>query len=121
MSLTMLLTGKAGLQDMAGPVGLVGIMGDAASGAPTVLDAILNMLYVGGFLAINLAVMNLLPIPALDGGRVVALLLTTGIQKITGKKINPKYEGYLHGAGMILLLLLMVIILFKDIFMIFKG
>ena len=65
--------------------------------------------------------MNMLPIPALDGGRVVALLLTTVIQKIIGKKIDPKYEGYIHGAGMILLLILMAVILFKDIFVIVKG
>ena len=77
-------------------------------------------MYIGGFIAINLAVMNLLPIPALDGGRVVGLLLTTAIEGITRKKLNPKYEGYIHGIGMILLLILMGVILFKDIFMIFK-
>jgi len=120
MSLTMLLTGRAGLKDMAGPVGLVGIMGDAAEGAPTVLDAILNMLYVGGFLAINLAVMNMLPIPALDGGRALGLLLTCAIEGITGKKLDFKYEGYIHGAGMVLLLGLMALIMFKDIFVIFQ-
>ena len=65
--------------------------------------------------------MNLLPIPALDGGRVVGLLLTTAVEKATKKKIDPKYEGYLHSAGMILLLALMAIIMFKDIFVIFKG
>ena len=81
----------------------------------------LNMLYFGGFIAINLAVMNLLPIPALDGGRVVCLLITTAVEAITHKKINPKYEGYLHAAGMILLLGFMAVITFKDIFTIFKG
>ena len=65
--------------------------------------------------------MNLLPIPALDGGRAVALLLTTGIEAITKKKIDPKYEAYIHGAGMILLLIFMAFIMFKDIFSIFKG
>ena len=81
----------------------------------------MNMLYFGGFIAINLAVMNLLPIPALDGGRVVGLLLTAGVEKITKRKINPKYEAYLHGAGMILLLVLMAVIMFKDIFVLIKG
>jgi len=66
-------------------------------------------------------VMNLLPIPALDGGRVVCLLLTTAIERITRRKIDPKYEGYIHGAGMILLLGLMAVIMFKDIFVIVKG
>ena len=79
------------------------------------------MLYFGGMIAVNLAIMNLLPIPALDGGRVVALLITTTVEKITRKKIDPKYEGYLHGAGMILLLGLMAIIMFKDIFVIIRG
>jgi regulator of sigma E protease len=65
--------------------------------------------------------MNLLPIPALDGGRVVGLLLTSAIEGITKKKIDPKYEGYIHGVGMILLFALMGIVFFKDIFMIFKG
>ena len=69
----------------------------------------------------NLAVMNLLPIPALDGGRIVGLLLTTGIEAVTKKKLNPKFEGYIHGVGMILLLTLMALILFKDIFAIVKG
>ena len=65
--------------------------------------------------------MNLLPLPALDGGRVVGLLLTTAIEAVTRKKIDPKYEGYIHGVGMILLLALMAVIMFKDIFTIFKG
>ena len=65
--------------------------------------------------------MNLLPIPALDGGRVVGVLITTAVESVTRKKINPKYEGYLHGAGMIVLLGLMALIMFKDIFVLFKG
>lgn len=121
MSLQMLFTGQAGLRDMSGPVGIVQIMSETAAASKTAADAVLNMLYFGGFIAINLAVMNMLPIPALDGGRVVALLLTTGIEAVTKRKINPKYEGYIHGAGMVLLLALMAIIMFKDIFTIFKG
>ena len=65
--------------------------------------------------------MNLLPIPALDGGRALCLILTVGYEKITKKKLNPKYEGYLHGVGMILLLALMALILFKDVFQLFVG
>ena len=121
LSLQMLLTGQAGLSDMSGPVGIVQQMSDVANASATWVDALLNMLYFGGFIAINLAVMNLLPIPALDGGRVVALLLTTAIETVTRKKINPKYEGYIHAGGMILLLALMAVIMFKDIFVIFKG
>ena len=121
MSLGMILSGEAGLSDMTGPVGIVGIMNETAQAADGFWDAFLNMMYFGGFIAINLGIMNLLPIPALDGGRVVALLITTGYHKLTGKEINPKYEAYIHGAGMILLLALMAFIMFKDIFVIFKG
>ena len=68
----------------------------------------------------NLGIFNLLPFPALDGGRVVGVLLTTGVEAVTKKKINPKIEGYIHGAGMILLLALMALIMFKDIIFLFK-
>ena len=121
LSLQMLLTGKAGIKDMTGPVGIVQMMSETAEASETTTDAVLNILYFGGFIAINLAVMNLLPIPALDGGRAVALLLTTVYEAVTKKKVNPQIEGYIHGVGMILLLALMAIIMFKDIFTIFKG
>jgi len=121
VSLKMLVTGQAGVKDMTGLVGIVDMMADVASESQTTAIAMLNLLSFAGFIAINLGVMNLLPIPALDGGRVVGLLLTTGIEAVTRKKINPKYEGYIHGAGMLLLLALMAVILFKDIFFIFKG
>ena len=118
MSLGMIFSGEAGLQDMAGPVGIVSMMSDTVSASDSAASAILSLLFFGAFIAVNLGLMNLLPIPALDGGRVVGLLLTTAVEAITRKKIDPKYEGYLHGAGMILLLALMAIILFKDIFVI---
>ena len=121
LSLQMLLTGQASFADVSGPVGIVNQMSEVAAASPTWVDALLNMIYFGAFSAVNLAVMNLLPIPALDGGRVVSLLLTTGIEEVIKKKLDPKYEGYIHAAGMILLLGLMAIILFKDIFTIFKG
>jgi len=97
------------------------MMSEVASESGTARIALLNMLSFGGMIAVNLAVMNLLPIPALDGGRVVGVLITTAYEKITGKKLDPKYEGYLHGAGMILLLALMAFVMFKDIFAIFRG
>ncbi len=121
LSLQMLITGQVGLSDVSGPVGIVQMMSDVASSSSDNTSALLNMLSLGGMLAVNLAVMNLLPIPALDGGRIVGVLLTTGIEAVTRKKINPKYEGYIHAVGMVLLLGLMALILFKDIFVIFKG
>lgn len=121
LSLQMLVKGQVGLRDMSGPVGIVQQMSIVADNSPTRQAAALNMLYFGAFIAINLAVMNLLPIPALDGGRVVYLLLTTAAEAVTKKKIDPKYEGYLHGAGMIALLGLMALIMFKDIFVLIRG
>ena len=120
LSLQMLVQGKAKLADLGGPVMIVDQMNQVAQESASTIDAILNMLYFGGFISLNLAVMNLLPLPALDGGRVVGVLLTTAIEAVMKKKINPKVEGYIHGAGMILLLALMALIMFKDIFVLFK-
>ena len=120
LSLQMLLTGQAGITDMTGPVGIVQQMASVANESDGFVDAVLNLLYFGAFIAINLAVMNLLPIPALDGGRIVGVVLVSAVEAVTKKKIDPKYEGYLHGAGMILLLGLMAVIMFKDIIWLFK-
>ena len=120
LSLDMLISGKAGLMDLSGPVGIVSVMSDTVDNSASGMDAFLNLLYFSGMISVNLAIMNMLPIPALDGGRVVGLLITTLIEKVTKKKVNPKIEGYLHGITMILLLALMAIIMFKDIFVIFK-
>lgn len=120
LSLQMLVTGKVGLQEVGGPVMIVDQMNQVAQASQTWTAALLNMLYYAGIIAINLAVMNLLPIPALDGGRVFSLLVVTAIEAMTRKKVNPKYEGYIHAAGMILLLILMALIMFKDIFAIIR-
>ncbi len=120
LSLGMLVSGKAGMADVSGPVGIVQQMTETAAQSATTFAAVMNLLNFGAMISVNLAVMNLLPIPALDGGRVVGVLLTTAVEGVTKKKLDPKYEGYIHGAGMILLLGLMAVILFKDVFMIFK-
>ena len=121
LSLQMLITGQAGIQDMSGPVGIVNMMNDVAEQSEDSFTAMMNMLYFGGFIAINLAVMNLLPIPALDGGRVVGLLLSTAYEAVTKKRLDPKYEGVVHAVGMVLLLGLMAVIMFKDVFTIIMG
>ncbi len=120
LSLGMLFTGKAGLKDMSGPAGIVDQINQVATNSGSVSLALVNVFYFTGFIAINLAVMNLLPVPALDGGRAVCVVLTGIFEGVTKKKLNPKYEAYLHGAGMIALLGLMAIITFKDIFTIFR-
>ena len=120
LSLRMLFTGRAGIKDLGGPVMIVDQMAQVAKASETTYLAAMRLVYFGAFIAINLAVMNLLPIPALDGGRAVCLLLTVLVEAVTRKKVNPKYEGYLHAGGMILLLGLMGFVMFKDIFVIFK-
>ena len=121
ISLQMLLTGRAGFQDVGGPVMIVQTISQTAQASGSARAALLNVLYFCAFIAVNLAVMNLLPIPALDGGRAVCVLLSAAWEGLTHKKLNPKYEGYLHGAGMVALLGLMALITFKDIFNIFRG
>jgi len=119
MGLDQLFSGQVGVQDMSGPVGIVDMMAETGEQAETTADAMFGMLYLGAFIAVNLAVMNMLPIPALDGGRVFFLLVTWLIEKIIRKKLNPKYEGYIHAAGMILLLGLMAFVMLNDIVRIF--
>ena len=121
MSLGMLINGEAGVKDLSGPVGIVELMAETGEQAESTSDAIYNILYLGAFIAVNLAIMNLLPIPALDGGRVFLLLVTWLIESLTHKKLDPKYEGYIHGAGMILLLALMGFVMLNDIWKIIKG
>ncbi len=121
LSLKMLLNGQAGFKDLGGPVMIVQQMTQVAEQSETAYYAFLNLLYFGAFIAINLAVMNLLPLPALDGGRVVGLLVTAAVEAALGRRIDPKYEAYLHGAGMVLLLILMGVIFFKDILALIWG
>ena len=121
-SLRELIRGKVSVDDLSGPVGIVDMMAETGESAETFADALFNIAYFGAFIAINLAIMNMRPIPALDGGRVFLLFVTLIIETITGKKLNPKYEGYIHAAGMVLLLALMAFIMFQDIFkLVFKS
>ncbi len=115
MSLGDLISGRATVSEMGGPVMIVETVTQAGVASETVGLGILNVVYFFAFIAINLAVMNLLPIPALDGGRVVCLLLTASVEKILRRKINPKYEGYLHAGFLILLLAFMAFITLKDV------
>lgn len=119
LSLVDLFTGEVAVSDMTGPVGIVDTVTQVGTQSESVGFGILNILYLFAFISVNLAVMNLLPIPALDGGRVVCLLITAAAEKILRRKINPKYEGYLHAAFMILLLGFMAFITLKDVFHIF--
>ena len=120
-SLRMLVHGQVGVNDLAGPVGIVDMMATTGAQQETTADALWMIFSFGAFIAVNLAVMNMLPIPALDGGRVFLLLVTAAVEAVTRKKINPKYEGYIHAAGMVLLLALMAYVLLHDIIRLVTG
>lgn len=115
MSLGDLLAGAVGVKDLSGPVGIVSMMNDVGKESESTADALLNIAYLAGFIAVNLAVMNLLPIPALDGGRIFLLLVTVLIEAVARRRLDPKYEGYIHTGGMVLLLGLMAYVMFNDI------
>ena len=119
MGLSDLITGRESVKNVAGPVGAVDMVVSTVNQTDDTGFAILNIIYFFGFISINLGVMNLLPIPALDGGRSVCLLVTAAAEKIFRRKINPKYETYLHAGFMILLLAFMAIVTFKDVWGLF--
>lgn len=101
----MVFQGKVSTNDLSGPVGVIREVGVAAR------LGIYNLLYLLGFISINLGFFNLLPIPALDGSRIVFLV----IELIRGKPIDPDREGFIHLIGFVLLISLMLIVTYKDI------
>ncbi len=118
LSLKGIVTGKYGLNDVSGPVGVAQAITEAAStGLETsVSDAIYNIMTIMALISINLGVFNLLPFPALDGGRFVFLL----IEAVRKKPVPRKYEAWVNTAGMAILLAFMVVVTCKDIIGIFK-
>lgn len=111
-SLMMLIKGQFSVNDLSGPVGIIDVIGDSYEEAKeegTVM-VWLQMLYWAILLSANLGVMNLLPIPALDGGRLVFL----AVEAVRKKKLDPNVEGMIHFAGFVLLMLLMVFVMFND-------
>lgn len=116
-----LINGKVGLKDMSGPVGIVDMMNEVGQQAESTKAAADNLLYISAFIAVNLAIMNMLPIPALDGGRVFLMIVTVIIEAVSRKKLDPKYEGYIHLGGMVLLLGLMALVMYNDIAKLITG
>ncbi len=118
-SLIGLITGKYGFNDIAGPVGAANAIGEAASIGlqQNFMAAFNNILMMMMMITVNLGVVNLLPLPALDGGRLVFLI----VEGIRRKPVNPKYEGWVNAAGFCLLIGLMVIITFSDILRLVTG
>ena len=121
VSLVDLFTGAAGIHDLSGPVGIVSIMNDVAQESETTGIAILNILGITSFITINLSVMNMLPIPALDGGRILFMFISMAVEKVMRRKLNPKYEGYVHAAFLVALFGLMAFVMINDIVRIVAG
>lgn len=110
-SLIDLVTGKYSIKEMSGPVGVTTAIGEAADEGTT------DLLYLCALITLNLGIFNLLPLPALDGGRIVFQL----VELVRGKPIKPEIEGYVHFAGIVLLMLLMVIVSFNDVMRLING
>lgn len=116
LSVFDLVTGRYGMSELAGPVGTVDIIADVTAQAVS-SGSLTNLLTIMAFITINVGVANLLPLPALDGGRFLFL----AVEAVRRKPVNPKYEGYVHAAGLALLLLLMVVVTYNDIARIVHG
>lgn len=108
--LWIMITGGASAADIAGPVGIVGLIGDAARVGTVFL------LSFAAFLSINLGILNLLPIPALDGSKIMFAV----VEAIRKKPVSPEKEGFIHWLGFMFLMALIVLVTFNDIMRIFK-
>lgn len=105
-----LITGELKLSNLSGPIGIYGVVGESAEAG------FINVVYLMALISINVGFINLLPIPAFDGGRLLFLI----IERIKGSKVNPKVENMIHSMGFILLMLLTLIIAYSDILKLLK-
>ncbi len=104
-----LITGGIKISQLSGPVGIYSIVGEQSKGG------LANILYLIAFLSINVGFINLLPLPAFDGGHILFII----IEKIKGSPVDPELENKIHTIGLILLMLLMIIVTFNDILRLF--
>ena len=122
-SLAQLVSGGAGMSDLSGPVGIVSTMtevGASAEESGGVLAAVWNLAYFAALLAVNLSVMNLLPIPALDGGRIFFLLVDAICLLLFRRKIPERYQAAVNTAGFVILMGFMLFVTFQDVFRLFR-
>ncbi|HIR60082.1 MAG TPA: RIP metalloprotease RseP [Candidatus Faecivivens stercoravium] len=106
-----LITGQSSINELSGPIGTAQAIGQAASaGLSTVM-------YLFAFITINVGIFNILPLPALDGGRLIFLLF----ELITRRRIKPEHEAYVHFAGFVLLILLIIFVSYHDIVNLIRG
>lgn len=112
-SLKALVSGQVSVNDLSGPVGIVDMIGDGYEQSVSYgyFAAFLQMLYITIFLSANLGVMNLLPLPALDGGRLLFMI----VEVVRGKRVDPEKEGMVHFIGMMLLFAFMLFVVFNDV------
>lgn len=110
-SIRWLFTGRVGVQDMAGPVGIVSTMSKAISAGETASQSLLNLLYMIAFISLSLGIFNLIPFPGLDGSKILIIIG----EAILGRKMKPSTENIISLIGMGLLLVLMVVFTFNDI------
>lgn len=110
LSLVDMIRGQYGLKDMSGPIGTINIVADTASEAVQTADYG-SIIFILAFITVNIGIVNLLPLPALDGGRLFFIL----IEMIVRKPVPKKFEAVVHAVGLVLLLGLMALISFNDI------
>ena len=118
LSLQMLITGAAGVKDLSGPVGIVSTiseMGQETEETEGFGAALENVFFFAALIAVNLAVMNLLPLPALDGGKVLILLVNAVAMLLLKRKLPQKFELAVNTAGFVLLMGLMAVVMFNDV------
>ena len=115
LSLVDLCTGKYGMKDVSGPIGTISAIADSTAQGPTAKDKLFTALTLLSYITINVGVFNLLPVPALDGGRLFFIF----IEMIRRKPISPKKEGIIHTVGLVLLLLFMLVVSISDIVKVF--
>lgn len=115
MSLGDLVTGRVGVDQMSGVIGVVDVVSEVGTQSDSILVGIQNVFYIMALIAVNLAVMNMLPIPALDGGRVLFVLLNGISYLLFRRQIPQRLEGYVHAVALVLLLVIMLLIAFQDV------
>lgn len=120
LSLEMLTTGEAGMEDLSGPVGIVDTISQVGAASENVRIAFENMFYFAALLSVNLAVMNMLPLPGLDGGRIFILVIDCLAVLLFGKKVPEQYVNAVNTMGFFLLMAFILCITFKDVFVLFQ-
>ena len=116
-SLKQMLTGQLHKEDVSGPVGVVTAISEQTKNNESIVDAIYKLIYMTALITINVGIFNLLPIPGLDGGRLLFCL----IELVRRKPVKPEHEGYVHLAGMVLLFGVMIFATYNDIARLITG